>query len=310
MNQFQNILYVSHGLSDDTEALRQTLHLAVESQARMTVLIVYPGFPDPLQQYQQEFETSRIQRVEQALADQLTQAGIPFDRARFPVAIAGDRSAALCIIRHVLRDSHDLLIKTAESHDGNGFKAIDMELLRKCPSPVWLWRAHKAGSTRMRIAVAADPINEQPVGDDLAIRLLALADSLARHFDAELHIICCWDYPYEEYLQTAIDSGLSPEVLQRSIFNEQRGHRAALDARVHKASIREGFRLHHVRGKPEQVIPAFVACEHIDLIVMGTVARTGIPGLIMGNTAENILQKLDCSLLALKPAGFITPVRL
>lgn len=42
---------------------------------------------------------------------------------------------------------------------------------------------------------------------------------------------------------------------------------------------------------------------------MGTVARTGIPGFIIGNTAENILQKIDCSLLALKPLGFVSPVK-
>jgi len=41
---------------------------------------------------------------------------------------------------------------------------------------------------------------------------------------------------------------------------------------------------------------------------MGTVARTGIPGLIIGNTAESILSDIDCSLLAVKPEGFVTPI--
>ncbi|HRE31359.1 MAG TPA: universal stress protein, partial [Candidatus Berkiella sp.] len=34
-----------------------------------------------------------------------------------------------------------------------------------------------------------------------------------------------------------------------------------------------------------------------------------IPGFIIGNTAENVLQKISCSLLALKPNGFISPVK-
>ena len=46
------------------------------------------------------------------------------------------------------------------------------------------------------------------------------------------------------------------------------------------------------------------------LIIMGTVGRTGIPGFIMGNTAETILNRIDCSVLAIKPDGFVTPVRL
>ena len=48
----------------------------------------------------------------------------------------------------------------------------------------------------------------------------------------------------------------------------------------------------------------------IDLIVMGTVARTGIPGLIIGNTAESTLSQIHCSVLAVTPPGFVTPVTL
>ncbi len=44
------------------------------------------------------------------------------------------------------------------------------------------------------------------------------------------------------------------------------------------------------------------------LLVMGTVCRTGVPGFFIGNTAERVLQHLDCSLLAVKPKGFETPV--
>ena len=48
----------------------------------------------------------------------------------------------------------------------------------------------------------------------------------------------------------------------------------------------------------------------VGLIVMGTVARTGLSGLFMGNTAEEILRSVDCSVLAVKPEGFVTPVKL
>ena len=48
----------------------------------------------------------------------------------------------------------------------------------------------------------------------------------------------------------------------------------------------------------------------MDLVVMGTVSRTGIPGLLIGDTAEVILNNLECSVLAVKPTGFVTPVTL
>jgi len=43
---------------------------------------------------------------------------------------------------------------------------------------------------------------------------------------------------------------------------------------------------------------------------MGTLSRTGISGLLIGNTAEKVLRQVDCSVLIVKPDGFITPVKL
>ena len=42
---------------------------------------------------------------------------------------------------------------------------------------------------------------------------------------------------------------------------------------------------------------------------MGTVGRSGIDGVIIGNTAEKVLNRIECSVLALKPPGFVTPIR-
>jgi nucleotide-binding universal stress UspA family protein len=47
----------------------------------------------------------------------------------------------------------------------------------------------------------------------------------------------------------------------------------------------------------------------VELVVMGTVARAGIAGFLIGNTAERVLGKLPCSVLA-KPDGFVCPVSL
>ena len=57
------------------------------------------------------------------------------------------------------------------------------------------------------------------------------------------------------------------------------------------------------------MLPHLAERLDIGLIVMGTVARTGLGGLIMGNTAETILRSVECSVLAVKPEGFVTPVK-
>jgi universal stress protein E len=63
--------------------------------------------------------------------------------------------------------------------------------------------------------------------------------------------------------------------------------------------------VHLLRGDPGVLIPQLTVYDKTDLILMGTVARTGIAGLLMGNTAEKILQNVSCSVLALKPSSFI-----
>jgi universal stress protein E len=69
-------------------------------------------------------------------------------------------------------------------------------------------------------------------------------------------------------------------------------------------------RLHLPKGPAKTMIPTSAARLSADLVVMGTVARTGISGFIIGNTAEAILDQLTCSVLAVKPPGFTTPVKL
>lgn len=68
--------------------------------------------------------------------------------------------------------------------------------------------------------------------------------------------------------------------------------------------------LHLIKGLARKEVPALARRLQVDCIVMGTVARTGIRGFIMGNTAETILEQIDCSVLAIKPPGFVTPVAL
>ena len=46
----------------------------------------------------------------------------------------------------------------------------------------------------------------------------------------------------------------------------------------------------------------------VDLVVMGTVGRSGLTGLLMGNTSEEVLDQINCSVLAVKPYSFKTPI--
>ena len=63
-----------------------------------------------------------------------------------------------------------------------------------------------------------------------------------------------------------------------------------------------GVRLELRRGSVEEVLPEFVVAEGVDLVVMGTMGRTGVARYLWGNTVERIVDRLLCSVVAVKPA--------
>lgn len=310
MQKFHNILFVSQGVTDETEALKQALSLARNDKAALKALVVCPDLPRELAEYKEKYEMSLREQLQKSL--QATRATVNASETDVPVRIEVESGGtpAVRIIRRVLKNAHDLVVKEAEPKEGGkGFRAMDMELLRKCPCPVWLTRPIKRHRNEISVAVAVDPESMAPEGNDLSLRLLELSRALADACSGELSIISCWDYEYEEYLRHNVWFKISDEELIGTVMEKQAKHRAALEAAIKKSGIGGKIQVHHVRGRPDAVIPKFIEDKQSDILVMGTVARTGIHGFVIGNTAENILQKLGCSLLALKPNGFVSPVK-
>ena len=69
-------------------------------------------------------------------------------------------------------------------------------------------------------------------------------------------------------------------------------------------------RCHIDEGLPEDIIPQYAEKLDAELVVLGTVGRQGISAALIGNTAEHVIDKLDCDVLAIKPEGFVCPIRL
>ncbi|MBR9876574.1 MAG: universal stress protein, partial [Vibrionaceae bacterium] len=99
------------------------------------------------------------------------------------------------------------------------------------------------------------------------------------------------------------DAELADEVSQAKVK-----HKQALQSLVEESGISGEMVFHLLHGKADDQIPDSVDELEIDVLVMGTLARTGISGFVIGNTAENILQSISCSLVAMKPEGFVSPI--
>ena len=216
----------------------------------------------------------------------------------------------------MLQNGHDLVIKSQAGGHGR-FAALgstDMHVLRKCPCPVWVVRSG-SGSCR-RILAAVDVGRDNREAAALARRVLEIATSLATVEQSQLDVTYAWSLPYEDALRSP-RSGLPQRDVDRMAADEEQLRTKKLTAlldEVLKAGTAEQPESRSTpnllvkKGHPTDVIADLVKESDVDLVIMGTVGRTGIPGFFIGNTAEEILGQIDCSVLAIKPPGFASPV--
>lgn len=324
MQRFKNILYITAHDSSDVTALERAADLVKNNQACLTVLEVINKIPSNLKivdhtLFSEDFQVKRVTEHQNKLEKLVApwkkdieiktrvRTGIPF----------------LEIIREILYNGHDLLIKAAESGGllDRVFGSDDMHLLRKCPCPVWLVKPN-APKTYRRILASVD-IDDFFLPEELNTRhllnlqILEMASSLALSEFAQLHVIHVWD-AIGEMVINSMSHDMSEDDVAAYVEKVRRKTEASMDALMHEVyiNIKQDAsdylrpQTHLIKGAPRKEVPAFAEEIKADLVVMGTVARTGISGFIMGNTAETILNRLDCSILAVKPPGFITPVTL
>ena len=322
MQRFKDILYVVESPEACKPSLERAVTLAENNQARLTVVDVVErvtagiGMPEggPISaDLQTAMVSAHAQSLESLVDPYLKRVeiktrvltGVPF----------------LEIIREVMRNGHDLVIKIPETENwlGQLFGSDDMHLLRKCPCPVWLIKTGVTTSYQ-RILATVDVNDAYPPAKLTSQRalnqqILEMAVSLALSDSAELHIMHAWESVGESAMRGVFMSTPEEEIIAYVEQVRQR-HAAALDALVDEVTSNLGKktldyvkpRTHLVKGSARREIPAFARQIEADLVVMGTVSRTGVPGFIIGNTAETILNQIDCSVLAIKPPGFQTPV--
>jgi nucleotide-binding universal stress UspA family protein len=156
----------------------------------------------------------------------------------------------------------------------------------------------------MLVAVNPDPF--APEDHALALELLGSAARIASITGTELHVLHAWKLFGERWpdADAAADPELAP--LLGATLNRHAGYlEAALEA-TELAAL--PLRRHLVHDRASRAIIDVVRREGIELLVMGTVGRTGIPGFFIGNTAETVLAEVDCAVLAQKPAAFRSPL--
>lgn len=308
MQAFHKVLLVSDGTGEPTDVAARAVAVAHAYGASLEALIIHPELPAEMEPHRKRYETTLRNTLKEAVDAAAT--GLAVDSPPLTVTLSWGAMAAQQAIRHVLRGDVDLLIKAAGAPAaGPGFRSVDMELLRKCPCPVWLLRPPIPPLKGAHVAVAVDVLSPSEAERDLSLRLLQLGRRLADSGDGVLDVISCWDYEFENYLRNSAWAPVPEDQVLRAVMNAEASHRSAVDDCLRAAGIGARVELCTRRGQPREVIADVAREREVDTLVMGSLGRTGIPGFVIGNTAEDVMQRVECSLLAMKPAGFVSPVK-
>lgn len=187
----------------------------------------------------------------------------------------------------------DLIVKGASRQPG--FPDLvrtpdDWNLLRGATVPVMLVKPD-AWAREPAVVCALDVLDDAHV--DLNIALLREAASLRRVLSGSLHVVVA--YPLFERWVGQLGGLRDYDGLKREIEEEIRERAVALAAR---ADV-EYTHLYADEGRPDTVIGALVRDLEAALVVVGTHARQGLKGLVIGNTAERLVHELNVDMVTL-----------
>lgn len=307
MKRFKNILVIAEQDDGQTRSLLYAaVDLARRNDAVLTVFSVVDAIPE--QRRYRRRGNKRVDLAELMVQSRTADLKAAIPRTEVPVHLEiASGTPYLEIINRVGLYGHDLVMTVPMPpirKIGLGSASTTMHLLRKCPVPVWVHSPLSA--TADAVVVAIGPIDDTT--EELNLKLLELGRSLARITASDLHLVHAWRLEGETMLRSP-RLAYSTDEIDTMGGEVRREAEAALEGLLRKVDGATGVARVHVRkGHAGEVIPDMIEEINPNSIVMGTVARTGIPGLIIGNTAERVLSTVDRSVLAVKPNGFVSPV--
>ena len=205
------------------------------------------------------------------------------------------------ILRAALRAHADLVV--TEHHRGAtspiwALHPHDWELLRLSPVPVLLVKDPRP-YRQPAILAALDPLHAHAKPADLDQDIVRLAESFSRALGGAWHAV----HAHPSQAVSPPGGSAAPDAASGSLAGPRSEVRAAVDGVLDSVpAAPASVRL--VNRPPAEAIIDAAGSLHASIIVMGAVSRSGLKGLLIGNTAEQVLDGVSCDLLIVKPQSF------
>lgn len=265
-----NIFVVYDPTRDEQPALERALSIIGELSAQVHV---YACIYSDLDGMTDESESvagalaARKHLVEAAISP-LLQKGVEVS-----TEVEWDKDWYSAVVRAAQRNGADLVLKSSYRHSAGQRilnKTSDWTLIRQCDCPVLLV---KEGDTRdvRKILAAIDIRAERGSYEKLNEQIIGLTQRIIENQGAEVHFINA-----HKDLSTVPDR----------------------NAIVRAVGV-DSSRVHVGMGDPDDVIVDNAKSLDVDLVVIGNSARSGLAAAFKSNTAEKILDRLECDLLSM-----------
>ena len=205
------------------------------------------------------------------------------------------------ILRQVRLTKADLLIIEARKH--NLFARLlltqtDFELIRRCPVPLLIVKRGGAWR-RPRVLAALDPFHANDKPNALDGEIVASADAVAALMGGTVHAAHVYRPVPRLLPRMEMDPGF---VAANSAQNK--AYKAEISRQFYADLRRYGVtrsRAHLRCGDPAVELPAVAHSMRAGLVVMGAMSRSALKRIFIGNTAEQVLDRLQCDVLIVKP---------
>ncbi|MFI3246456.1 MAG: universal stress protein UspE [Ferrimonas sp.] len=310
MSQYQHILVVIEPNRDHQPALVHAKAMADRCGSKLTLFMtVYEASYEMTsllssqdrELLRQQLTAQRQQQID-ALADPLRQQGIEVD-----TKLCYHHHAFESIIQFAMKAPCQLILKSTEEQERKLrsvlFTPVDWSLMRKAPMPVLLVKQATWPEGGI-ILVGVDVGTEDESHRELNQRLIWRANNLAALTKAQVHLV-------NGYPSTPVNIAIElPDFDAQAYTNSLHEYHQLQMTQLAQQHNIPAEQCHVLEGLPEDVIPELAQRLKADLIVIGTIGRTGLSAALLGNTAEHIIGAIDCDLLAEKPLGFVSPIQI
>ena len=292
------VLAVIDPTCEEQPALRRAARIARETASPLELLIcdfdsdidagrtalVWIHEDEPAKDHLIGIYRERLER----LADPYRKTGIDAS-----VKVVWDFPLQDAIVREIAASRPWIVFKDTHHHNllrRTIFSNTDWRLIRKCPVPLYLAKPREMPPHPI-VYAAVDPLHEYDKPAELDHAIMKLARRFAGYLSGELHAVHTYDLPV-----LLAETPVGERVREM----ERRQHRDEFNEFVSDYDL-PGGQVHFLKGSPEVRLPELTHAEHAGLIVIGAVSRRGLDRLIIGSTAERVLDRLGCDLLVVKP---------